>query len=274
MKRLTGRQQLIDYCMRRLGAPVVEINVDGSQVEDRVDDALQLFSEYHFDGVEKIYLKYELTQEDIDNGFIEMKAKNTGFDSKDRNITVEELGPGIQETIPMEDLITSVIRIFQLRNTSFGMFDIRYQYALNELYSFGSFDIQNYAMMQQYMSLLSDILTPEKQIEFSRVTNKIYFPMTLKREFRAGNPIVIECYRVLDPRKYPEIYNDRLLKRYITALVKRQWGENLSKFEGIQMPGGVTFNGQRMIQEAQEEITKIEEQIINEFELPVDFAVG
>lgn len=272
MAKLTGRQQLVDYCLRRLGAPVIEINVDGEQVEDRLDDAMQLFSEFHFDGVEKVYLKYVMKQEDIDNGYILLKASNTGFNSNDRNTTATEAG--VSETIPMEDLITSVIRVFQLRNTSIGMFDIRYQYALNELYTFGSFDLQNYAMIQQYLNLLSDILTPEKQIEFSRVTNKITFPMTLRKEFSPGDYLVIECYRVLDARVYPEIYNDRLLKKYTTALIKRQWGENLSKFEGVTLPGGVTFNGRRMIEEAQQEIDKIEQQIISEFELPVDFAVG
>ena len=270
--RISGRQQLVDYCLRRLGAPVIEINVDGSQIEDRLDDALQLFSEYHFDGVERVFLKYQMTQEDIDNGYIMMKSTNSGFRSEDRNISASEAG--VAESVPMEDLITSVVRVFQLRNTSIGMFDIRYQYALNELYSFGTFDLQHYSMIQQYLNLLSDILTPEKELEFSRVTNKLAFPMTLRQEFHPGDYLVIECFRVLDPRIYPEIYNDRLLKRYMTALIKRQWGENLSKFEGVTLPGGVTFNGQRMIQEAQEEINKIEEQVINEFELPPNFMVG
>lgn len=270
--RISGRQQLVDYCLRRLGAPVIEINVDGSQIEDRLDDALQLFSEFHFDGVERVFLKYQMTQEDIQNGYIVMKATNQGFRSADRNMSATEAG--VTETVPMEDLITSVVRVFQLRNTSIGMFDIRYQYALNELYSFGTFDLQHYAMIQQYLSLLSDILTPEKELEFSRVTNKLTFPMTLSREFHPGDYLIIECFRVLDPRIYPEIYNDRLLKRYMTALIKRQWGENLSKFEGVTLPGGVTFNGRRMIDEAQSEIDKIEEQIINEFELPPNFMVG
>ena len=270
--RISGRQQLVDYCLRRLGAPVIEINVDGSQIEDRLDDALQLFSEFHFDGVERVFLKYQMTQEDINNGYVVMKSTNSGFRSADRNIAATE--EGVTENVPMEDLITSVVRVFQLRNTSIGMFDIRYQYALNELYSFGSFDLQHYAMIQQYLSLLSDILTPEKELEFSRVTNKLTFPMTLRQEFNPGDYLVIECFRVLDPRIYPEIYSDRLLKRYMTALIKRQWGENLSKFEGVTLPGGVTFNGQRMIQEAQEEITRIEEQVINEFELPPNFMVG
>ena len=270
--RISGRQQLVDYCLRRLGAPVIEINVDGSQIEDRLDDALQLFSEFHFDGVERVFLKYQMTQEDINNGYIVMKSTNSGFRSADRNIAATE--EGVTENVPMEDLITSVVRVFQLRNTSIGMFDIRYQYALNELYSFGTFDLQHYSMIQQYLSLLSDILTPEKELEFSRVTNKLTFPMTLRQEFNAGDYLVIECFRVLDPRIYPEIYSDRLLKRYMTALIKRQWGENLSKFEGVTLPGGVTFNGRRMIDEAQTEIDKIEEQIINEFELPPNFMVG
>ena len=272
MARLTERQQLVDYCLRKLGAPVIEINVDGSQIEDRLDDALQLFSEYHFDGVERVFLKYQLTQEDIDNGFITMKASNTGFADGDRNVPATE--SGVSETVPLEDLIASVVRVFQLRNTSIGMFDIRYQYALNELYTFGSFDLQNYAMIQQYLNLISDILTPEKEIEFSRVTNKITFPMTLRQDFQPDDYLILECFRILDPRVYPEIYNDRLLKKYTTALIKRQWGENLSKFEGITMPGGVTFNGKRMIDEAQAEIDKIEETIISEFELPPNFIVG
>jgi len=274
MKKLSGRQQLIDYCMRRLGAPVIEINVDGSQIEDRLDDALQLFSEYHFDGVERVFLRYTLNAQDIERGYIEMKSSNTGFEEKDRFIQSTEARIGGPISIPMEELITSVLRVFQIRGTTLGMFDIRYQFALNELYQFGSFDIQNYAMIQQYTQLLSDILTPEKQIEFSRVTNRLHINSGLNQEFTAGDVIVMECWRILDPRAYPEIYNDRLLKRYMTALIKRQWGENLSKFEGIQLPGGVTFNGQRMIQEAQEEITRIEEQIINEFELPPNFEVG
>ena len=270
--RISGRQQLVDYCLRRLGAPVIEINVDGSQIEDRLDDALQLFSEFHFDGVERVFLKYQMTQEDINNGYIVMKSTNSGFRSADRNIAATE--EGVTDNVPMEDLVTSVVRVFQLRNTSIGMFDIRYQYALNELYSFGTFDLQHYSMIQQYLSLLSDILTPEKELEFSRVTNKLTFPMTLRQEFNPGDYLVIECFRVLDPRIYPEIYSDRLLKRYMTALIKRQWGENLSKFEGVTLPGGVTFNGRRMIDEAQTEIDKIEEQIINEFELPPNFMVG
>jgi hypothetical protein len=272
MAKISGRQKLVDYCLRRLGAPVIEINVDGSQIEDRLDDALQLFSEFHFDGVERVFLKYQLTNEDIENGYITMKSSNTGFKNEDRNLVATEAG--VTQTVPMEDLIASVVRVFQLTNSSVGMFDIRYQYALNEMYSFGSFDLQNYAMMQQYLGLLADILTPEKEIEFSRVTNRITFPMTISKQFSSGDYIIIECFRVLDPRVYPEIYDDRLLKKYMTALVKRQWGENLSKFEGITLPGGVTFNGSRLIQEAQDEINKIEEQIINEFELPPNFMVG
>ena len=272
MARLTGRQQLVDYCLRRLGAPVVEINVDGSQIEDRLDDAMQLFSEFHFDGVEKVYLKYQLKQEDIDNGYIVMKAENTGFDDSDRNVTATEAG--VTETVALEDLITSVIRVFQLRNTSIGMFDIRYQYALNELYTFGSFDLQNYAMIQQYLNLISDILTPEKQIEFSRGTNKITFPMTLRQEFHAGDYIIIECYRVLDPRIYPEIYNDRLLKKYTTALIKRQWGGNMKKFDGMTLPGGIKFSGQQIYNEAQEEIETLEKEMIMNYSIPVTDMIG
>ena len=249
MAKPTSRQTLKDYALRRLGAPVIDINVDDSQVEDALDDALQFFAEYHFDGVEKVYLKHQVTSSDITNGYLDM-------DSIDSNVI-------------------SVIKMFNLSVNSINMFDVSYQLALNDF--FGTFTpgtLTNYTITKQHLEMLEDILDPEKNVRFSRVTNKLYGDFSWDDDLDAGDYLVIEAYSVLDPETYTEIYNDRLLKKYITALIKRAWGNNLSKFEGVQLPGGVQFNGQRILEEAMAEIEKIEEEVQDKYELPPDFMVG
>ena len=249
MAKPTSRQTLKDYALRRLGAPVIDINVDDSQVEDALDDALQFFAEYHFDGVEKVYLKHQVTSSDITNGYLDM-------DSIDSNVI-------------------SVIKMFNLSVNSVNMFDVSYQLALNDF--FGTFTpgtLTNYTITKQHLEMLEDILDPEKNVRFSRVTNKLYGDFSWDDDLDAGDYLVIEAYSVLDPETYTEIYNDRLLKKYITALIKRAWGNNLSKFEGVQLPGGVQFNGQRILEEAMAEIEKIEEEVQDKYELPPDFMVG
>lgn len=248
MAKPATRQQLKDYALRRLGAPVIDVNVDDSQVEDCVDDALQFFAEYHFDGVETFYPSHEITQTDIDNKYIDMDA--------------------------IDEDIVSVVRMFNVDTNGSNMFDVQYQLSLNDF--FGTFTpgtLTNYSITKTHIEMLNDILDPEKNIRFSKVTNRVYgdFDWT---ELTVGNFLVFEAFRVLDPETYTEIYNDVLLKRYITALVKRQWGNNLSKFEGVQLPGGVSFNGQRILDEAREEIDKIEQEVQDKYELPPDFTVG
>ena len=278
MARPSTRQQLIQYCLRNLGHPVIEINVDEEQLEDRVDEALQFFAEYHFDGVEKVYLKYQVQQQDIDNGYISLTSNNTfnagtgASGQSESSMPVTETGQ--TGSVNIDDLIASVLQVFHFSTGTINMFDVRYQYALNDLYTFGTIELIHYSVTQQYLSLLRQMLSPEKSVRFSRKNNKLYIDMKWQRDTKVGDWIVIEAYRVMDPRVYPEIYNDMLLKKYLTALFKRQWGINLSKFNGIQMLGGVTFNGQKIYEEATREIEAIESTVQSKWELPPDMIVG
>tara|TARA_Y100000310_G_C20531834_1_gene738857 strand:- start:131 stop:883 length:753 start_codon:yes stop_codon:yes gene_type:complete len=245
-----SRQNLKDYAFRRLGHPVIEINVDDSQIEDRVDDALQFFAEYHFDGVEKMFYKHLVTSTDITNGYI--------------------------NTDDVDSSIISVTRLFQFSESTINMFDIRYQMAINDFYGLrsGLSNMHYYDQIKRHLSLIQQTLDPEKQIRFSRVTNKLYGDFNWSEDLSAGEYLMIEAYTILDPETYTEIYNDRLLKQYVTALIKRQWGANLSKFENIQLPGGVSFNGTQIFEQAQQEIEKIEEEVQLRYELPPHFMTG
>ena len=246
----TSRQNLKDYALRRLGFPVIEINVDDSQVEDRVDDALQFFAEYHFDGVEKMFYKHQVTSTDISNGYIDMDS--------------------------VDSSIISVTRLFQFSDSTINMFDIRYQMALNDFYGLrsGLSNISYYDSIKRHLSLIQQTLDPEKQIRFSRVTNRLYGDFNWSEDANAGEYLMVEAYTILDPETYTEIYNDRLLKQYVTALIKRQWGANLSKFENVQLPGGVSFNGTQIYEQAQQEIEKIEDEVQLRYELPPHFMTG
>jgi hypothetical protein len=253
MAEPTSRQELIEYCLRRLGKPVVEINVDDDQLQDRTDDALQYFAEYHYDGVELVYLKHELTADDITNGYIDLTADG-GIDAS--------------------NLIVSVSRIFSIPGRTINMFDIRYQLALNDLYTIGRLDLIHYSMYQQYMNLVQDMLQPDKRIRYHTVTNRLHIDTDMDENFSAGDYIVIEAYRILDPSTYTEIFKQRLLKDYLTASIKKQWGQNLIKFEGVQLPGGVSINGRALYDDAVQELEKIQEEAELRFELPPDFIVG
>jgi len=246
----SSRQNLKDYALRRLGYPVIEINVDDSQVEDRVDDALQFFAEYHFDGVEKMFYKHEITSTDVTNGYIDMDS--------------------------VDSSIISVTRMFQFSESTVNMFDIRYQMALNDFYGLrsGLSNLAYYDQIKRHLSLIQQTLDPEKQIRFSRVTNRLYGDFDWSEDTDAGEYLMLEAYTTLDAETYTEIYNDRLLKQYVTALIKRQWGANLSKFENVQLPGGVSFNGTQLFEQAQQEIEKIEDEVQLKYELPPHFMTG
>ena len=254
----------------------MEINLADEQTEDRIDDALRFFSEYHFDGVEKVYLKYQVTAADIVNGYIEMKSSNRkslggGFAD---NVAIETAVEDGADDVLLENLITSVTRIFPFTQQSVGMFDIRYQYALNDLYTFGTIDMVQYDLTQQYLAMLRQYLSPDKSVRFSRVQNRLYIDMNWAQQVGNGMFLIIECYRILDPRIYPEVYEDRLLKRYTTALLKKQWGVNLSKYSGVKLPGDITLRGTEIASEATTEIDNIEKDIIGKYELPPDFIMG
>jgi len=268
------REELKQYALRRLGYPVIEINVDDAQIEDRIDDSLQFFADYHFDGVEKVYIPKQITQKDIDRRYIDLTEP-----TEEDNTTSPKIkaAPAID---PNGQSIISVVRAFQLFDTlgGTGMFDARYQIALNDLYGLRtntySDSLQIYNYTRSHMQMLQDLLTPEKAVRFSRVTNKIHVDMDWETHPRVGEYMMFEAYQILDPEKYGDIYNDRILKQYVTAKIKEQWGRNLSKFDGVSLPGGVSLNGLRILNEALEEIRKLEEEIQSKYELPPMFFVG
>ena len=279
MAKPSTRQELIDYCFRKLGAPVLEINVDDDQADDLVDDALQLFGERHFDGIEKMYLKYELTQEDIDRG----KASGTtgvGIVTTTGNSTeVSGLGTvtsNFYETsnfIQVPDAVVGIDKIFKFDTSSIsgGMFSIKYQLFLNDLYYFNSVNLLQYSMTKRYLEDIDFLLTTDKQIRFNKRQNRLYLDIDSKAQ-EVGTFLVIQCDRVLDPDAFKGVYNDSFLKLYLTALIKRQWGQNLIKFQGVKLPGGLEMNGRQIYDDAEREIENIRGRLISEYELPpLDF---
>jgi hypothetical protein len=247
MAKVTSRSELKEYCLRKLGSPVLEINVADEQVEDRIDDAFQFYREYHFDAVESVLLKHKFTEQDLQNRYIEVN-----------------------------DLVVGVNRILPFTNRSRGVdiFDIRYQILINDLYSLMSTDLIYYSMVKTQIELINHLLVGQQPIRFNRHMNRIYLDMDWTLDSRVGEFIIIDAYRILDPNEYSKVYDDMYLKRYATSLIKRQWGENLKKFEGVQLPGGVTLSGQKLYDEAMQEIADIEQEIRSTFELPVDMFVG
>ena len=245
---ITTRQGLIDYCLRRLGSPVTEINVDDEQVSDRIDDAIEFFQEYHFDGVEKVFLKHTITQTDIDN-----------------------------EYLTAADPVVSVLRVLPIPNFNAfqtGFFNEEYQLRLNDLENFQSSTMINWAMSQTNFSLVEHLFGIQPTLLFNRKQNKVFLETDWEKKFDVGTILIIEAYRSLDPTTYTEVYNDMFLKKYATALIKQQWGSNLKKFTGVTLPGGITLDGQTIFSEATEEITKIEEEMNMKFELPPDGIIG
>lgn len=317
MAKPTTRQEFKDYCLRKLGWPVIDINVDDDQVEDRIDEALAFFNDYHFDGVEKMYMKHQIQQADINRGWIYCP-----------------------------DAVTFVTGIFPFdqSNSSVNMFDLRYQLRLHDLYDFTSVSYVSYEITMQHITTLNLLFSGKPQFRFNRNQNKVFLDIDWSRDVKPGDYVVVECYRKMDPdtiqlsgtitgnvtgtrivgadTKFDQeilendfilfgeasrqvkriisptemiidepltdaatdivmtktgisdVWNDRFLKKYATALIKLQWGNNLSKFSGIQMPGGVTLDGVRIAQEAREEIEKIEESLISYNVLPGDMIIG
>ena len=267
----TTKSTFKEYCLRNLGKGVIDINVSDDQADDRIDEALQYFAQYHYDGIEKVYLKHQITQEDVDRS--KTNETSTATDSKDSSITASfSEGKGF---IPMPSAVVSVIQIFPFDNVATNnMFDIRYQLRLNDLYDFSSTSVIQYQMTMEHLDFLSHILVGEKPIRFNQHQNRLYIDMDYENDIDVGEFIIIECYRKIDPATYTDIFDDIYLKRYATALIKRQWGANLSKFSGVAMLGGVTMNGETIYSQAQEELEKLEEQIQLSFETPIDYMIG
>ena len=245
-----SRQSLIDFCLRRLGAPVIEINVDDDQIEDKVDDALQMYQEFHSDATYRTYLKHVITQTDKDNGYI-----------------------------PIDSNILYVSQLFPINPTfsSVNLFDIRYQMMLNSLGDFMNFagGMAYYYQMQQYLEFLDMVLSGYPQTTWSRHQDRLYvWGEWSNGDLDVGDYVVAEVYTAVDPDTFSSVYNDMFMKNYTTALIKQQWGMNVSKFEGMQLPGGVTISGRQILDDANTELKELEEKLRLEQELPPDFFIG
>ena len=266
----TTKATFKSYCLRALGFGVIDINVSDDQADDRIDEALQYFAQYHYDGIEKMYLKYKITETDITRA--RANATTTSADTVDSSITASfEEGNNF---IPMPSAVVSVSNIFDFTNAvQQNMFDIRYQLRLNDLYDFSSTSIIQYQMTMQQLDLLSHVLVGEVPIRFNQHQNRLYLDMDWE-QMTVDEYLIIECYRKIDPATYTDIFDDIYLKRYATALIKRQWGANLSKFNGVATLGGVTMNGEQIYSQAIEEIQRLEEQIQLSFETPIDYMIG
>ena len=267
----TSKSTFASYCKRALGFGVIDINVSDDQIDDRIDEALQYFAQYHYDGIEKMYLKHKITQDTIDR--CRTNATTSATDKVDSSVSASfEEGKNF---IPVPDSILSVVQIFPFSNAQTNsMFDIRYQLRLNDLYDFSSTSIIHYQMTMQQLDMLSHVLTGEAPIRFNQHQNRLYIDMDWE-EVTADEHLIIECYRKIDPSTYTDIFDDIYLKRYATALIKRQWGANLSKFNGVATLGGVTMNGEQIYSQAIEDIDKLETAIREgAFETPIWGMIG
>jgi hypothetical protein len=276
MAQPSTRQELIDYCKRKLGAPVLEINVADEQIEDLVDDAVQFFQERHFDGVAQTYLKYQITQDDIDRGRAPGgSSPNVGIAtiSATTNIVGTAVTFNYQETSNYLQVPPSVIgiqKIFHFDGTNTvtnNMFSVKYQLFLNDIYYWGSTELLTYAMVKTYLEDIDFLLTTQKQIRFNKRQDRLYLDIDWG-SVSAGDYFVIDCYRTMDPNDYSRVWNDSFLKMYLTSLIKRQWGQNLIKFQGVKLPGGIELNGRQIYDDAQREIDVIMEKMSNSYELP------
>jgi hypothetical protein len=255
MATITNRNDFITYCKRRLGFPVIEINVDDDQINDRIDDALQYWQDYHFDGLQKVYWTHMVTQNDINNTYIDATQ------AVDSNGNAVEIA-GVTRIFPVSDSQSTV-----------NMFDLRYQLRLNELYDFTSASYINYTLTQQHLRSLEIMFTGEVPIRFQRHMQRLYIDWAWKNgyEIAAGQVVIAEAYALIDPNVYQLVWNDRWLKEYATALIKRTWGANMSKFDNIQLPGGVTLNGDKIYQEAATEIERLEKEMEMNYGAPLEF---
>ena len=266
-----SKATLIQYCKRQLGFPVVEINVDDDQADDVIDDSLQFFTEYHYDGTIRTYLKHLITQAEIDNQKTNSTLTSSTQGGSDNGATNWLEG---NNYIELPESIMSVVRVLDISSSTSNMFDLRYQLRLHDLYDLNSTSVLHYEMVQQHLGMLDQMLVGKPFMRHSKHGNRLYIDMDWNGNVAAGEYLVIECIRKQDPTTFTDIYNDVWLKRYTTAKLKMQWGQNLIKFDGIQLPGGITLNGRQLVDDAREEITKLEEELRLGYELPINDMIG
>jgi hypothetical protein len=284
MAQPTNRQEFTDYVLRQLGAPVLEVNVADEQVQDLIDDAIQYFNERHFDGVTQVYLKYQVTQDDINRG----RARPPGA-PQNQNGTV-----GMASTSATANIVGTATTFTYYQNSNYiqippsiigvnkafqfgggmgqGMFNVRYQMMLNDFiglngWGASGYDLTSYSMTMSYLETVNFILNTHKQIRFNQRTDRLYLDIDWS-ELQVGEFLVLDCWAANDPNEYSRIWNDSFLKPYVTALVKKQWGQNLIKFQGVKLPGGIEFNGRQIYEDGQADLDKIQEKMMSTYELP------
>lgn len=266
----TSREDLKQYALRALGKPVIEINVDDDQLEDRLDEALQYYAQYHYDGIRRTYLKYQYTDADKARMIASTPATETATKNSFSTTWYEA-----NNFLVVPETVISVVNIFPFTNkTSMNIFDVRYQLRLNDLYDFASTSIINYDMVMRHLDFLDQLLVGMKPVRFQQHDNRLYVDMDWAHDIQVGEFFVIDCYRKLDPATYNDVYNDQWLKRYVVALFKKQWGANLIKFDGVMMVGGVKLNGEKIFTDAMADIEKLEKELRETFEIPSAFMVG
>ena len=270
----SSRTDFKTYCLRQLGAPVLEINLASEQCEDLIDDALQMYQERTFDGAAQTYLKYQVTQDDIDRGKGPGSTGVTGITTTTATSTVgisttftyEENSNFLQ--IPPEVLGVTKIYHFDGSNTvTNNMFSVKYQLFLNDIYYWGQTDLLSYSMTMSYLETMNFLLNTHKQIRFNQRQDRLYLDVDWS-DIKAKDYIIIDCWRTVDPSDFPRVWNDSFLKPYATALFKKQWGQNLIKFQGVKLPGGIEFNGRQLYDDGQREIDEIISKMSNTYELP------
>ena len=281
MAQPSTRQELIDYCKRKLGAPVLEINVADEQIDDLVDDAIQFFQERHFDGVYPTFFKYQFTQDDIDRG--RATPKNAGVGIVTTSVSTNIAGVAVtfnytenSNYLQIPPSVIGVNKIFRFDGANTitnNMFSVKYQLFLNDIYYWGTTELLSYAMVKTYLEDLDFLLNTQKQIRFNKRQDRLYLDIDWG-SVRVGEFIVIDCYAVLDGNEYSRVWNDSFLKPYLTSLIKRQWGQNLIKFQGVKLPGGVELNGRQIYDDAQREIDMLMEKMSNTYELPPYDMIG
>ena len=274
MAQPSSREGLIDYAKRQLGYPVLEINVADEQFSDLLDDAIQVYQERHYDGIARMYLKYKITQDDIDRGQARGGNSTLGITTTTTTSTV-----GLSTTFDLEEnnnyiqmppSVIGVNNIIKVRSDTVydGLFNIRYQLFLNDLYAFGSIDLLQYAMVQTKLEDITFLLNPDVRYRFNIRQDRLYIDVDWAAAVKLGDYFVIDCFRILDPEDFTKVYNDQFLKRYFTALCKRQWGQNLIKFQGVQLPGGVQLNGRQIYDDGVKEIDELRAKMSSDYEMP------
>jgi len=273
MAQPSSRDGLIDYAKRQLGYPVLEINVADEQFSDLLDDSVQIYQERHYDGIMRMYLKYQITQDDIDRGRARGDSSSAGITTTTGTSTV-----GLTTTFDFEEnqnylqmppSVIGVNQIFKIRSDTVydGLFNIKYQLFLNDLYQFGSIDLLQYSMVQTYLEDITFLLNPDMRFRFNIRQDRLYIDADFAT-LSVGDFFVIDCFRILDPNDFTRVYNDPFLKRYFTALCKKQWGQNLIKFQGVQLPGGIQLNGRQIYDDGVAELEEIRSKMASDYEMP------